>query len=120
MAYNDRLARHRFLHLGLWLIAILSNGCATGPRDDFKLRRDIAAMNLVKMSVPEASERLARDRFVCAKDIEPYAGSFMRSAYCERTIPGIGCKDEEHVTLEFRVESGLIERFTTGRKNGCN
>ena len=108
------------MRLNIGLLCILMAGCATGARDDFKLRREIAAMNLVKMSVSEASERLSRDRFLCAKDTEPYAGSFMRSVYCERTIPGIGCKDEEHVTFEYRAESDLVERFATGRKNGCN
>ena len=104
----------------IWLFLIMLVGCATGPRDDFKLRRDIAGMNLVKMTVPQASERLSARGFLCAKDAEQYAGSFMRSVYCERTIAGLGCKDEEHVTLDYRVESGLVERFTIGRKNGCN
>ena len=77
-------------------------------------------MNLVKMTVPQASDKLSGRGFKCAKDAEQYVGSFMRSVYCERTIAGLGCKDEEHVTLDYRVESGLVERFTTGRKNGCN
>jgi hypothetical protein len=108
------------MRLGSWLIAILIAGCATGPRDDFKLRRDIAGLNLVKMPIAEARTRLAGQGFACEKDTEPYAGSLLRSAYCVRVIPGIGCKDDEHVTLEFRTESSLVERVTTGRKNGCN
>lgn len=108
------------MRLNLGLIFIFLAGCATGPRDDFKLRRDIAGMNLVKMTVPQASAKLSGNGFACAKDAEQYAGSFMRSVYCERTIAGLGCKDEEQVTLDYRVESGLVERFTTGRKNGCN
>ena len=108
------------MRLSFWLIAIFMAGCATGPRDDFKLRRDIASLNLVKMPIADARTRLAEHRFVCDKDTEQYAGSFLKSVYCTRTIPGIGCKDDEHVTLEYRAETGLVERFATGRKNGCN
>jgi hypothetical protein len=108
------------MRLSFWLIAISIAGCATGPRDDFKLRRDIAGLNLVKMPITDARTRLAGQGFACEKDTEPYAGSLLRSVYCARVIPGIGCKDDEHVTLEYRAETSLVERVVTGRKNGCN
>ena len=103
-----------------WLIAVVLTGCATVPRDDFKLRRDIAGMNLVKMPIADARARLAGQGFVCEKDSGQYAGSFLRTASCMRAIPGIGCRDEEQVTLEYAVESGLVDRVATGRKNNCN
>lgn len=108
------------MRLSFLLIPIFIAGCATGPRDDFKLRRDIAGLNLVKMPITEARTRLAGQGFACEKDTEPYAGSLHKSVYCARVIPGIGCKDDEHVTLEFRAETALVERVATGRKNGCN
>jgi len=108
------------MRLGFCVIALFIAGCATGPRDDFKLRRDIAGLNLVKMPITDAGARLGGQGFTCEKDTEPYAGSLLRSVYCVRVIPGIGCKDDEHVTLEFRADSSLVERVTTGRKNGCN
>ena len=108
------------MRLGFWLIAIFIAGCATGPRDDFKLRRDIAGLNLVKMPIAEARTRLAGQGFACEKETGPYAGSLLKSVYCARAIPGIGCKDDEHVTLEYRAENSLVERVATGRKNGCN
>ncbi len=108
------------MRVSYWLIALLLAGCATGPRDDFKLRRDIAGMNLVKMPIADARAALSGYGFSCEKDSSQYEGSFLRSAYCSREIRGIGCRDEEHVTLEYRTESGLVERVATGRKNGCN
>ena len=108
------------MRISFWFIAAFITACATGPRDDFKLRRDIASLNLVKMPIADARTRLAEPGFVCEKDTEPYAGSFFKSVYCVRVIPGIGCRDDEHVTLEYRTETGLVERVTTGRKNGCN
>ena len=103
-----------------YLIAIFIAGCAIGPRDDYKLRRDIAGMNLVKMPIAEARTRLAGHGFVCEKDTAQYEGSFLRSAYCTRTIRGLGCHDDENVTLEYSVETSLVERVATGRINGCN
>ena len=103
-----------------WLIALFLAGCATGPRDDFKLRRDIAGLNLVKMPIADARALLSGHGFVCEKDSSPYEGSFLRSASCTRAIQGLGCRDDEQVTLEYRTESGLVERVATGRKNGCN
>ena len=103
-----------------WLIPLIVAGCATVPRDDYKLRRDIASLNLVKMSMTEARSVLADQKFVCGKDAEPYAGSLLKSAECKRAIRGIGCQDDEQVTLEFKLETGLVERVSTRRINGCN
>ena len=101
-------------------IAACMTACATGPRDDYKLRRDIAGLNLVKMPITDARTRLAGQGFSCEKDTEPYAGSLLKSVYCARVIQGIGCKDDEHVTLDYQLETALVERVATGRKNGCN
>jgi len=106
--------------LGLSLLILLVSACATGARDDFKLRRDIDGLHLVKMPIEGAKARLAAQGFVCEKYTVPYEGSFLRSVYCVRTIRGIGCRDDEHVTLEYGAESSLVDRFATGRKNGCN
>ena len=103
-----------------WLIPLIIAGCATAPRDDYKLRRDIAGLNLVKTSMSEARAVLADQKFVCGKDAEPYAGSLLKTADCKRTIRGIGCQDDEQVTLEFKLETGLVERVSTRRINGCN
>jgi hypothetical protein len=108
------------VRFSFWLIAACMTACATGPRDDYKLRRDIAGLNLVKMPIADARTRLAGQGFACEKDTEPYAGSLLRSVYCVRVIQGIGCKDDEHVTLDYRPETALVERVATGRKNGCN
>ena len=106
--------------LGLSLLILLVSACATGARDDFKLRRDIDGLHLAKMPIEGAKARLAANGFVCEKDTVPYEGSFLRSVYCVRTIKGIGCRDDEHVTLEYVAESSLVDRFASGRKNGCN
>jgi hypothetical protein len=110
--------RARSLDLSLCILILA--GCATGARDDFKLRRDIDGLHLVKMPIEGAKARLAAHGFVCEKDTVPYEGSFLRSVYCVRTIKGLGCRDDEHVTLEYVAESSLVDRFATGRKNGCN
>jgi hypothetical protein len=103
-----------------WIISIVIAGCATAPRDDYKLRRDIAGLNLVKTSMTEARAVLADQKFVCGKDADPYAGSLLKSADCKRAIRGIGCQDDEQVTLEYKPETGLVERVSTRRINGCN
>ena len=103
-----------------WLIVLLIAGCATAPRDDYKLRRDIAGLNMVKMSINEARALLAEQKFVCGKDTDPYAGSLLKSTECKRAIRGIGCQDDEQVTLEYKPETGLVERVSTRRINGCN
>jgi hypothetical protein len=108
------------MRLSFWLIAVFLTGCATVARDDFKFRRDIAGLNLVKMPVADARARLAGQGFACGQDFAQYAGSLLRSVDCTRAIPGLACRDVEHVTLEYQVESGLVERFTTGRNNACN
>ncbi len=110
--------RARSLDLSLCILILA--GCAIGARDDFKLRRDIDGLHLVKMPIEGAKARLAAHGFVCEKDTVPYEGSFLRSVYCVRTIKGLGCRDDEHVTLEYVAESSLVDRFATGRKNGCN
>ena len=104
----------------LCLIALFLAGCATTARDDFKLRRDIDRLNLTTIPVAAARARLSGQGFTCEKEYEQYAGSLLRSVYCTRPIPGIACRDNEHVTLEYRTESGLVDRVTTGRANGCN
>jgi hypothetical protein len=103
-----------------WFIPLVIAGCATAPRDDYKLRRDIAGLNLVKMSMNEARAVLADQKFVCGKETEPYAGSLLKTADCKRAIRGIGCQDDEQVTLEYKPETGLVERVSTRRINGCN
>ena len=108
------------MRLSVWLTLVVLIGCATVPRDDFKLRRDIAGMNLVKMPLADARTVLSGQGFACDKESAQYAGSFLRTAFCTRAIPGIGCRDEEQVTLEYGVESGLVDRVATGRKNACN
>ena len=105
---------------GVSLCILALTACATGARDDFKLRRDIDGLHLVKMPLDGAKARLAARGFACDKDTVPYEGSLLRSIYCVRTIAGIGCRDDEHVTLEYSVESSLVDRYATGRKNGCN
>ena len=105
---------------GLWLITLFLTGCATGPRDDFRLRRDIDNLNLMTIPIATARARLFEKGFTCEKEYEPYAGSPLRTVYCTHPIPGIACRDNEHVTLEYRAESGLVDRVTTGRANGCN
>ncbi len=102
------------------LIAIFLAGCATAPRDDYKLRRDIADLHIVKMPIADARTLLAEHKFTCEKDTVQYAGSPLRSVICARRIQGIGCRDDELVTLEFSVDTNLVERVATGRKNGCN
>ena len=102
------------------LIAISLAACATAPRDDYKLRRDIADLHMVNMPVTEARTLLAGHRFICEKDADQYAGSLLKSVNCSRRIEGLGCRDDEQVTLEFNVNTNLVERVATGRKNGCN
>jgi hypothetical protein len=109
------------MRLSIWLIAVFLTGCATVARDDFKFRRDIAGLNLVKMPIADARARLAGQGFACEKGSSAqYAGSLLRSVDCTHAIPGLACRDVEHVTLEYQVESGLVERVATGRNNACN
>jgi len=115
-----KLRRVSIFRPGFWLIAVFLTGCATVARDDFKLRRDIADMNLVKMPLADARTVLSGQGFACGKDSGQYAGSLLRSVDCAHPVPGIGCRDEERVTLEYSVETGLVERVATGRKNDCN
>ena len=108
------------MRVTLCLIALIFSGCATGPRDDYKLRRDIADLHIVNMPIEEARALLAGRAFICEKDTVPYEGSFLRAVYCARPVQGIGCRDDEHVTLEYRLDTKLVDRVASGRKNGCN
>lgn len=107
------------MRLGIWSIALFLTGCATGLRDDLGLRRDIERMGLTKMPVATARARLSEQKFVCEKDYQRYADAPHISVECTRAVAGIACKDNEHVSLEYRPESGLVDRVTTRRANNC-
>ena len=105
--------------ISLWFIALFLTGCATGLRDDYKLRRDIDSLGLTKMPIATARAALSGQGFVCEQDYRRYAGAPHISVECTHTVPGIACKDNEHVALEYRPESGLVDRVTTRRANNC-
>src|SRR3954452_18596420 len=110
----------RTMHSCLLIFAMFIAGCATGSRDDYKLRTDIADLHMVNMPIVDARKLLAGRKFICAKDTAQYEGSFLRTVECTRAVQGIGCRDDEGVTLDYKADTGLVERVTTGRKNGCN
>jgi hypothetical protein len=105
--------------LGFWLSAVFLAGCATAPRDDLRLRRDIERLNLTTIPIAAARARLSERGFVCANEYERYAGSPLRTIVCTHAVPGLACRDEENVTLEYRVDSGLVDRVATSRANAC-
>lgn len=108
------------MRIHLWLVVLFLTGCATVPRDDYLFRRDIAKLNLTKIPIEAARARLAEHGFVCEKDYKQFADSLFRSVICTHTIPGIACRDDQNVMLEYRPESGLVDRVTTGQTGRCN
>lgn len=88
-------------------------------RDDLKLRRDINSLGLTKMPIATARAKLAEQGFVCEKDYQRYADAPHISVECTHVVPGIACRDNENVSLEYRADSGLVDRVTTARANSC-
>ncbi len=91
--------------------------CYSGLR--FTLRRDIDNLNLYKMPITVARARLSEQGFVCGKDYERYPDALLKSVYCTHSVSGFVCREDEHVLLEYWVDSGLVDRVTTGRSNTC-
>ena len=77
------------------------------------------SLGLTKMPIATARAALSGQGFVCEQDYRRYADAPHISVECTHPVPGIACKDNEHVALEYRPESGLVDRVTTRRANNC-